>query len=112
MAKKKEIRLSELTEEEKMKYEIAEELGLLDKVLKGDLIILDLFSTAHTHFDEYEGHDAVYCMLPNFGGRSGFMGRFNGVIDGYFENKDSHSWKCSMNLRQNSTDRALCQSNI
>ena len=34
MTKKKEIRLSELTEEEKMKYEIAEELGLLDKVLK------------------------------------------------------------------------------
>ena len=34
MAKKKEIRLSELAEEEKMKYEIAEELGLLDKVLK------------------------------------------------------------------------------
>ena len=34
MAKKKEIRLSELTEEEKMKYEVAEELGLLDKVLK------------------------------------------------------------------------------
>ncbi|MBR2402143.1 MAG: small, acid-soluble spore protein, alpha/beta type [Lachnospiraceae bacterium] len=34
MAKKKEIRLSELTKEEKMKYEIAEELGLLDKVLK------------------------------------------------------------------------------
>ena len=34
MGKKKEIRLSELTEEEKMKYEIAEELGLLDKVLK------------------------------------------------------------------------------
>ncbi|MBP3462204.1 MAG: small, acid-soluble spore protein, alpha/beta type [Tyzzerella sp.] len=34
MSKKKEIRLSELTEDEKMKYEIAEELGLLDKVLK------------------------------------------------------------------------------
>ena len=34
MAKKKEICLSELTQEEKMKYEIAEELGLLDKVLK------------------------------------------------------------------------------
>jgi len=34
MAKKKEIRLSELTEDEKLKYEIAEELGLLDKVLK------------------------------------------------------------------------------
>ena len=34
MSKKKEIRLSELTEEEKLKYEIAEELGLLDQVLK------------------------------------------------------------------------------
>ena len=34
MSKKKEIRLSELTEEEKLKYEIAEELGLLDKVMK------------------------------------------------------------------------------
>ena len=34
MSKKKEIRLSELTKDEKMKYEIAEELGLLDKVLK------------------------------------------------------------------------------
>lgn len=32
--KQKEIRLSELTKEEKMKYEVAEELGLLDKVLK------------------------------------------------------------------------------
>ena len=32
--KQKEIRMSELTEEEKMKYEVAEELGLLDKVLK------------------------------------------------------------------------------
>lgn len=31
--KQKEIRISELTEEEKMKYEVAEELGLLDKVL-------------------------------------------------------------------------------
>ena len=69
----------------------SEQYHVLDQVAKGNLIILDLFSTAHTHFGEYEGHDAVYCMLPNFGGRSGFMGRFNGVIDGYFENKDSHS---------------------
>lgn len=31
---KREIRLEELSPEEKMKYEIAEELGLLDKVMK------------------------------------------------------------------------------
>ena len=36
MAEKKDrpIRLEELTREEKMKYEIAEELGLLDQVLE------------------------------------------------------------------------------
>lgn len=33
MSKKKEINLRELTAEEQLKYEIAEELGLLDKVL-------------------------------------------------------------------------------
>lgn len=31
--KQKEIKLEELTAEEKMKYEIAEELGLLDRVM-------------------------------------------------------------------------------
>ena len=31
--KQKEIKLDELTKEEKMKYEIAEELGLLDRVM-------------------------------------------------------------------------------
>lgn len=34
MSKKKEICLSELSEDEKMKYEVAEELGLLEQVLK------------------------------------------------------------------------------
>lgn len=34
MSKKKQICLEELTPEEKLKYEIAEELGLMDRVLK------------------------------------------------------------------------------
>ena len=33
MTKKKELNIRELSGEERMKYEIAEELGLLDKVL-------------------------------------------------------------------------------
>ena len=32
--KNKPIKLDELTQEEKMKYEIAEELGMLDKVMQ------------------------------------------------------------------------------
>lgn len=34
MSKKKQICLEELTPEEKLKYEIAEELGLMEQVLK------------------------------------------------------------------------------
>lgn len=34
MSKKKEIKLSELTPEEQLKYEVAEELGLLPRVLE------------------------------------------------------------------------------
>lgn len=60
---------------------------VLDKVEKGNLIILDLFSDAHTHFNSYKGHDAVYCMLPNFGGRTGLMGRFDKNINEYFKHK-------------------------
>lgn len=57
---------------------------VLDKVPKGRLIILDLFSDAHSHFQDYKGHEAVWCMLPNFGGRTGMTGRFNGVLTDYF----------------------------
>ena len=65
--------------------------NVLDKVNVGDLIVLDLFSDAHTHFGDYKGHDAVYCMLHNFGGRTGFYGRLNGIINGFFNSKANHS---------------------
>ena len=65
--------------------------NVLDKVPVGDLIVLDLFSDAHTHFGDYKGHNAVYCSLPNFGGRTGFFGRLNGIINGFFDNKAAHS---------------------
>ena len=34
MSRKKEINFEEMSREEKMKYEVAEELGLLDRVLE------------------------------------------------------------------------------
>ena len=64
---------------------------VLAQVPVGELIVLDLFSDAHTHFGDYKGHDAVYCMLHNFGGRTGFYGRLNGIINGFFNQKASHS---------------------
>lgn len=64
---------------------------ILSKVEKGKLIVLDLFSDAHTHFGEYQGHDAVYCMLANFGGRTGTFGRLTKVMTEYFNEKRNHN---------------------
>ncbi len=67
-----------------------EQYKVLDEVKQGNLIVLDLFADAYTHFDELKNHDAVYCMLPNFGGRTGLMGRFDGNIESYFSCKSLH----------------------
>ena len=57
-------------------------------VPKGKLIVLDLNSDAKPgNLNSYNGHETVYCTIFNFGGRTGFFGRFNGIIDGYFDNK-------------------------
>lgn len=68
-----------------------DQYNILSKVEKGKLIVLDLFSDAHTHFGEYQGHDAVYCMLANFGGRTGTFGRLTKVMTEYFNEKSKHS---------------------
>lgn len=65
--------------------------NILSHVAKGKLIILDLYSDAHTHFGEYQGHDAIYCILPNFGGRTGTFGRLTKVMSEYFNEKSAHS---------------------
>ena len=65
--------------------------AVCDKVAKGKLIVLDLFSDAHTHFGAYKGHDAVYCALSNFGGRTGLFGRLSKVMREYFNEKNRHA---------------------
>ena len=63
---------------------------VLGQVERGRLIVLDLFSDAHTHFGKYENHDAVYCALSNFGGRTGLFGRLSKVMREYFSEKTAH----------------------
>lgn len=63
---------------------------VLDEVEHGRLIVLDLFSDAHTHFEKYKNHDAVYCALSNFGGRTGLFGRLSKVMKEYFNEKHEH----------------------
>ncbi len=64
-----------------------QQYSVLDNVPKGRLIVLDLFSDGKPNLGAYRGHDVIYCSLPNFGGRTGLFGRFNGIINGYFDKK-------------------------
>ncbi len=69
----------------------AEQYKVLDNVPVGRLIVLDLFSDGKPNLGAYKNHDVVYCILPNFGGRTGIMGRFDKVITEFFAAKDSIS---------------------
>ena len=66
----------------------------LTAVPAGKLIVLDLFSDGSPAFDSYNGYapqDAVFCAIPNFGGRSGLMGRLQNVTDNYFKFKEKYA---------------------
>ncbi len=66
----------------------------LTAVPEGHLIVLDLFSDGSPAFDSYNGYapqDAVFCAIPNFGGRSGLMGRLQNVTDNYFKFKEKYA---------------------
>ncbi len=61
----------------------------LNNIPIGKLIVLDLYSDGNPNWGAYRGHDTVYCTIFNFGGRTGFFGRFNRVIDGYFDARNT-----------------------
>ncbi len=66
----------------------------LTAVPAGRLVVLDLFSDGSPAFDKYNGYapqDAVFCAIPNFGGRSGLMGRLQNVTDNYFKFKEKYA---------------------
>ena len=56
---------------------------LLNAVAKGRLMVLDLFAENTPRWGRFKEHDFVYCMLLNFGGRTGLHGRFNQLVDNY-----------------------------
>lgn len=65
----------------------------LTAVPAGRLIVLDLFSDGKPAFDSYNGYapqEAIFCAIPNFGGRSGFMGRLANMSGNYFTYKNKY----------------------
>ncbi len=66
----------------------------LTAVPAGRLVVLDLFSDGSPAFDSYSGYapqDAVFCAIPNFGGRSGIMARLTNLANNYFHYKAKYS---------------------
>ncbi len=66
----------------------------LTAVPAGRLLVLDLFSDGSPAFDGNNGYapqEAIFCAIPNFGGRSGLMGRLNNLTDNYFTYKAKYT---------------------
>lgn len=72
----------------------AAQASSLHAVPSGRLIVLDLFSDGKPSFDTYQGYapqEAVYCVIPNFGGRTGFFGRIPKMVANYYAYKDKYT---------------------
>ncbi len=66
----------------------------LNAVPAGRLLVLDLFADGSPAFDGYHGYapqKAIFCTIPNFGGRSGVMGRLKNLTDNYFHYKAKYA---------------------
>ena len=67
----------------------------LESVPKGGLIVLDLFSDGRPGWQNgYGGHEFVYCMLHNFGGRNGIHGRLDRTITDYYDAINQYPHTC------------------
>jgi len=69
--------------------------AMIDNLNKGDMLILDLYSDCRPMWGPewslwyreqgYGKHEWVYCMLLNFGARTGLYGKMEHVINGYYD---------------------------
>lgn len=58
----------------------------LEGVPVGGFIILDLFSEGRPRWQSgYDGHEFIWCMLHNFGGKLGIQGRLDATLNGFSE---------------------------
>ncbi len=74
---------------------------MIGNIQQGDLLVLDLFSESRPMWgmdwsvsyrpEGYGHHHWIYCMLLNFGGRTGMHGKITPVIDYYYDAKAHRS---------------------
>lgn len=57
-----------------------------DTIQKGGFIVLDLYSDGLAKWEKgYDGHDFIWTMIHNFGGKTGMHGRFEPMLDSYYD---------------------------
>lgn len=69
--------------------------AMINSMKQGDLLVLDLFSESRPMWgmdwsswyrpEGYGKHDWIFCMLLNFGARTGMHGKITSIIDYYFD---------------------------
>lgn len=65
----------------------------LDTIPKGGFIVLDLYSEGLAKWEEkggYAGHDFIWCMLHNFGGKTGMHGRFEPMLKSFYKAQEKY----------------------
>ena len=58
----------------------------LDTIPKGGFVVLDLYADGLSRWEKngFDGHDFLWCMLHNFGGKTGMHGRFEPLLSNYY----------------------------
>ena len=64
---------------------------MIAPIKKGDMLILDLHSESASQWEHYGNHDWAYCMLLNFGGNVGLHGKFDAVVNGFYDLKKDNN---------------------
>ena len=58
----------------------------LDTIPKGGFLVLDLYSDGLANWEKgYDGHDFIWTMIHNFGGKTGMHGRFEPMLETYYD---------------------------
>lgn len=59
----------------------------LTNISVGKLLVMDMQSDVNPSFNDYRGHNAAFCVIPNFGGRTGVLGRVEACKKNYLAYK-------------------------
>ena len=64
----------------------------LDTIPKGGFIVLDLYGEGICKWENngFHGHDFLWCMLHNFGGKTGMHGRYDSMLNNYYRAMETY----------------------